>query len=140
MRFCWFILLFLIVGCATSTIESRRKEKIAVYQQLSPELRELVDKGQIKVGMPTDAVYISWGPPSQIAQGEDESGRTTTWLYEGSYLEQYRFWNYREVRLKDGVFLERYLDTDYTPRSFVRAEITFVNGIVKNWRTLSAPE
>ena len=140
VRFCWFIvILALFAGCATSTIESRRKEKLAVYDTLSPEMKALVDKGQIKVGMSMDAVYISWGRPSQIAQGENEGGQTLTWLYEGSYLEEYRYWNYREVRLRDGVFLERYLDTDYTPRSFLRAEIQFANGVVKSWRTLSSP-
>ncbi len=139
MKFCWFILVLALVGCATSTIESRRKEKLSSYQMLSPELKALVDKGQIKVGMPADAVYISWGQPTQIIEGEKDQGRTTTWLYQSSYLEEYRFWNYREVALRDGVFLERYLDTDYTPRSFLRAEITFVGGLVTSWRTLSGP-
>lgn len=133
------ILVLFLAGCATSTIESRRQERLASYQTLSPEMKSLVDSGQIKIGMPMDAVYISWGQPSQIAQGENESGKTVTWLYQGSYLEESRYWNYREVRLRDGVFLERYLDSEYTPRSFLRAEITFVNGSVKNWRTLSSP-
>ncbi|MDB6024050.1 MAG: hypothetical protein JWM68_273 [Verrucomicrobiales bacterium] len=127
------------MGCATSTIESRRKEKTATYETLSPELKTLVDKGQLKIGMPADAVYISWGAPSQVSQAEDAAGPTTTWLYQGSYLDETRFWNYREVQLRDGTFLEHYLDTDYSPRSFVRAEITFVNGVVKNWRTFSSP-
>ena len=56
-----------------------------------------------------------------------------------SYLEEYRYWNYREVRLRDGVFLERYLDTDYSPRSFLRAEIHFANGVVQSWKMLSGP-
>src|SRR2546422_7798138 len=36
----------LLAGCATSTVESRRKEKLAAYNALSPEEKELVDKGR----------------------------------------------------------------------------------------------
>ncbi len=48
-------------GCATSTIESRSRERAAAYAALSPEWRDLVSHGQIKVGMPMDAVYVAWG-------------------------------------------------------------------------------
>ena len=41
----------LLTGCATSTIESRRRERFAAYSTLSPEHRLVVDAGQIKVGM-----------------------------------------------------------------------------------------
>lgn len=132
-----FALLF--CGCSTPTLEERRAEKIAAYQNLSPETRQLVDSGQIKVGMPADAVYIAWGPPAEVLESEDEQGALTRWLYHGSYLQEYRYWNYREARDEKGSFLERYLDTDYQSRDFVRAEIVFQNGVVKSWRTLPRP-
>ena len=50
----------LLAGCATSTIESRKKERAATYGALPLEQKEFVDKGQIKVGMSQDAVYIAW--------------------------------------------------------------------------------
>lgn len=129
----------LVAGCATSTVESRRTEKLSSYTTFSPETKQLVDSGQIKVGMPADAIYIAWGAPSEVLQSEDEHGAVTTWLYHGSYMEEYRYWNYREVQNSEGVFLERYLDTDYNPRSFLHAEITFKDGVVKRWRTLPRP-
>ena len=54
--------LLLFTGCATSTVESRKKERPAAYNALSAEDRELVDKGQIKTGMSQDGVYIAGGP------------------------------------------------------------------------------
>jgi hypothetical protein len=134
------VMTLILTACSTSTIETRRTEKMSSYQALSPEMRSLVDRGQIKVGMPADAIYISWGSPSEVLQSEDASGPKTIWLYHGSYMEEYRYWNYREVQLKDGVFLERYLDRDYNPRSFVSAEIIFENGIVQRWRMLPRPQ
>jgi hypothetical protein len=50
----------LLSGCA-STIQDRRNERLAAYSQLPAETQTLVDTGQIKVGMPKDAVYIAWG-------------------------------------------------------------------------------
>ncbi|MFN7138030.1 MAG: hypothetical protein ACK4UN_01695 [Limisphaerales bacterium] len=129
----------LTVGCQTSTVETRRQEKIASYATFTPDVQRLVDSGQIRVGMPSDAVYIAWGAPSEILQSETERGATTTWLYHGHYMQEYRYWNYREVRERDGVYLQRYLDTEYNPRSFLRAEITFQDGVVKSWRTLPRP-
>ncbi len=129
----------IFAGCATSTVEKRRTEKLSSYANLPPEFQALVDKGQIKVGMPSDAVYIAWGAPAQVLSGENEQGATTTWLYQGTQLEEHRYWNYREVNSGNRVFLERYLDFDYQARAYVSAEIIFVNGLVKSWRTLARP-
>src|SRR2546426_160484 len=63
----------LLSGCATSTIESRKKERYNAYTELSAEQRSAVDAGQIKVGMPKDAVYIAWGKPHQVLVSESSA-------------------------------------------------------------------
>ena len=132
--------LLLVAGCATSTIESRRKERSAAYNALTPEEKELVDKGQIKVGMSQEAVYIAWGPPAEILNSQSgNSGLQTTWLYLGTTMQETRYWTFREVPARGHLFLERYLDRDYDPRDYVRAEIVFVDGKVASWRTLPRP-
>lgn len=128
-----------LTGCATSTIETRRQERRAAYEGLSPEVKTLVDKGQIKVGMSQDAVYISWGAPSEVLQSETPEGALTTWQFHGAWMQETRFWTYREVTKDNATFLERYLERDYNPRDYVKAEITFMNGAVKQWRTLPRP-
>lgn len=131
-----------LTGCAApSTIESRRTEKLALYQTLPAETQALVDQGQVRVGMPSDAVYISWGPPSEVLESEDNSGRISTWRYYGTWMQESRYWTYREVNPGQGrdVYLERYLATDFNPRDYVRAEINFKDGKVLNWRTLPRP-
>ena len=130
----------LLSGCATSTIESRKKEKAAAYAALTAEDRDLVAKGQIKVGMSQDAVYIAWGPPADILQSQaGNSGLQTTWLYYGTSMQETRYWTFRQVPSGGHVFLERYLDRDYDPHDYVRAEIVFVDGKVASWRTLPKP-
>lgn len=135
------LVVVLALGCATkSTIESRRAEKLSLYNSLSAEQKQFVDQGQIKVGMPADAVYIAWGPPSEILESEDHSGHVTSWRYYGSYLQETRYWAYRETSLsKNDLALERYLTSDYTPRDYVRAEILLKDGKVLSWRTLPGP-
>ncbi|HUL51484.1 MAG TPA: hypothetical protein VLU94_02750 [Candidatus Nitrosotalea sp.] len=134
------ILVSLISGCATSTVESRKKARAAEYNALSADEKSLVDKGQIRVGMPRDAVYIAWGAPAQILQSESgDSGVATTWLYEGSYIQETSYWNFQEVPYRGGVLLERYIDHDYNPQQYISAEIVFVNDRVVQWRTLPRP-
>ena len=114
---------------------------MAAYSDLSPEEQQLVDQGQIKVGMSADAVYIAWGPPAQVIEAENPQGRVTTWLYHGSWMQENRYWAYRETRAGPGpdIFLERYLISDYTPRDYLRAQIQFVDGRVHSWQTLPRP-
>ena len=129
-----------ISGCATSTIESRRAEKISTYHNLAPEEKQLVDQGQIKIGMTTDAVYIAWGPPSEVLESEDSTGHITTWRFYGSWMQENRYWTYRETRRgHSDLYLERYLVSDYQPRDYVQSEIHFKDGRVISWRTLPRP-
>ena len=137
-----FVFLLCFIGCGTpSTIESRRGEKQSAYSTLAPDEKALVDQGQIKMGMSLDAVYISWGKPAEVLESEDpQRGRITTWQYHGSWLQESRYWAYRETRRGgDDLYLERYLVSDYQPRDYVRAEITFKDGRVLSWRTLPRP-
>jgi len=127
--------LFLLGGCATSSIDTRRKERAASYASLSPDLKQLVDQGQIKIGMTMDAVYIAWGRPAEELRSESEQGASITWLYHGSWLQETRYWSYRGGRRYGSAHLEHY----YDPRDYVSAEIIFVNGVVKSWRTLPQP-
>jgi len=129
-----------IAGCATSkTPEQRRTERPDAYDALPPEQRTLVDNGQIKVGMNMDAVYIAWGKPAQVLKSENERGLVTTWLYEGGWMQENRYWAYRQMGTGPDLFLERYLINDYQPRTYVRAQLRFVDGVLKEWQTLPRP-
>lgn len=130
-----------LAGCATkSTIDTRRAERSSFYETLPADQKAIVDSGQIRVGMTADAVYIAWGKPSEVLEHEDASGHYTTWRYYGSVFEETRYWAYREVNGgPSGVYLERYLTSDYNPRDYVRSEITFKEGRVLQWRTLPKP-
>ena len=134
------VLLVVLSGCATtSTIEARRQERSGAYSSLAPEFKTLVDQGKIKVGMPMDAVYIAWGKPSQVVQGESSQGPLTTWLYFGTTFEEYRYWNYRPIPYGRYYWSEPYLDRDYIPRKYMQAEVIFQNDVVTSWRTLPRP-
>ena len=127
-----FVLSFLILaGCSTTgTIASRSRQRAAAYAAFTPEVKALVDEGRIAAGMTTNAVYIAWGPPAEVLQGGDQRGSYTTWIYRGSFLEETRYWAGRRYP---------YVAYDYEPRTYIRGEIIFVNGVVQSWRTLPQP-
>lgn len=131
----------ILCGCATSTIESRRTERIAAYEALPPEFQRLADAGEIKTGMPKDAVYIAWGDPDEVTYSEDDHGKFETWLYYGRYMKEYRYWNYRSINRGDGEeYLVRHLESDYNPESFLKAELIFSRGRLIRWRTFPKPQ
>jgi hypothetical protein len=122
------ILALLAAGCATdNTIAARRQSHSAAYEALSPEMRAAVDAGQVKVGMSMDGVMIAWGKPTQGVSGGNAAGETTTWIYQGSYIQETRFWGYSRMH------------EAYTPITYVRAQVVFVNNVVKDWQTFPAP-
>jgi hypothetical protein len=119
------LILVVLAGCATSSnVQTRKQERSASYAALSPEMKTLVDRGQIQIGMPMDAVYIAWGKPAQVIESESPAGASTVWLYHGAWMEETRYWGHRRLL------------HDYQGRTYVRAEVIFINGIVKSWRTL----
>ena len=129
----------LCAGCVGNSVQSRRKERASAYSALSPEFQSLVDREQIRVGMSEDAVYIAWGKPAEVLQSEDAQGARTRWLYWGGWMEETRYWAYRQVGRGNEACLERYLVYDYEPRTYLRAELIFVGGVLKEWRTLPQP-
>ena len=87
---CLLLASLLLTGCATITLQTRKQERDAAYSQLPPDQKAAVDSGQITVGMSMDAVYIAWGKPSQVLVAESSKGSTVTWLYQATYLQEYR--------------------------------------------------
>jgi len=120
----------LLAGCASSTVDFRRRERAASFSALTPEFQTLVLDHQIRRGMTPDAVYIAWGKPAQILHQQDNNGVVTTWLYEGNWVDEVRYWPYNYSRTPS---------TDYDIRAYVSAEVTFMDDLVTNWRMLPKP-
>src|SRR3981189_641555 len=69
----------ILAGC--STTESRISEHPDIYQSLSPTDQALVSRGQIRVGMSQNAVWLAWGSPDQMSVGPMRGRQTETWIY-----------------------------------------------------------
>ena len=132
----------LFTGCATSTIESRKKERFSAYSELPPEQRSEVDQGHIKVGMNMDAVYIAWGKPSGVWNGESSQGALVNWIYQDVYYEYYPYYPYHSYYPycygPRGYYGAPYFGYGYSyaAQPYVRAEVHFLNGLVSEWRSL----
>ena len=140
MKLLFLSLSLLLVGCASTAknFDKRRTERLSAYNALSPDFRAAVDQGQIKIGMSQDAVYIAWGPPSEVLKSANEQGELTRWLFYGSYLQEQRYWTGSRGGYHRGIPSER-LQFDYIPRDYVSAEILFANGVVKSWSMQPRP-
>jgi hypothetical protein len=117
-----------LAGCSsTSNVEKRKQERPGVFESLSPEFQSLVNQGQIRRGMDTNAVYIAWGPPGQMSQAEGDSGESFTWSYYQFYVQQASTWGGRHI------YYNSY------PVNYISAQVTFTNDIVKQWQTYPSP-
>ena len=132
--------LCLLAGCATTTVEGRRKERAGAYQALSADHRKLVDQGDIAAGMSEDAVYIAWGKPDQILRSGDKSGVKITWLYEGTTTDTHYYWQtFPSADANGRAILERRMVPQTEFRDYVSAELIFKGGELSSWRTLPRP-
>jgi hypothetical protein len=126
-----WLLLLCLAGCVTRpTVQTRIQERSAAYASFSPAIQQQVVAGRIQAGMDTNAVYIAWGRPDEVLEHGDQRGAFMSWVYRGAFLEETRYWVGRR---------SPQLAHDYEPRSYVRAEIVFLNGQVQSWRSLPQP-
>jgi len=136
----WLLLAsVLLTGCATSTVETRKQERYGAYAALSEEFRSAVDQGQIKVGMPMDAVYIAWGKPAQVAYQTSAHSSLVFWLYHSYRTHAVHYWTYHGYYGYGYYGGHPYLATDYYTSRYISAEVAFEKGLVKEWRTFPAP-
>ena len=70
------------------------------------------------------------------------AGEQTVWLYMDTQLQGYTYWGYRGFpgyRGRYGGYYGPTLQHEYVPVGYVKAEVVFEQGVVKQWRTLPAP-
>jgi len=53
-----------LILTSCSTTETRISKHPEIYQSLSPRDQALVSQGQIRAGMPVNAVWVAWGSPA----------------------------------------------------------------------------
>ena len=70
-----------MVLTSCSTIESRISENPEIYRNLSSRDQALVNQGQIRYGMPRNAVWLAWGSPDSKVIGNMRGHSTETWIY-----------------------------------------------------------
>jgi hypothetical protein len=63
------------------TLDNRISEHPDIFNSLSARDQALVRQGQIRSGMPTNAVWLAWGSPSVKTAGEMRGHQTETWVY-----------------------------------------------------------
>ena len=73
--------LLLLVGCESSHIAARRQAHAADYAALTAEEKALVDRGELRQGMSTNAVLIAWGQPTIISTTPTPNGPFVIWEY-----------------------------------------------------------
>ena len=75
-------------GC--STTQTRIADHPDIFQSLTPNDQALVSRGEIRTGMPQNAVWLAWGAADQKAAGEMRGRPSETWIYV-NYTDAYPY-------------------------------------------------
>jgi hypothetical protein len=78
--------LALLAGC--QSVESRIKEKPAVFANLDAATQDKIKQGIVEIGYTEDMVYLALGKPDQKRESVRENGKSTTWIYN-TYYDRY---------------------------------------------------
>ena len=133
----WLAVAVLATGCATSSIEQRRTERREAYEGLAPDVRAGVDRGEIREGLDTNAVFIAWGSPTQVEGTTTPEGVQVRWEYWRTWTRLYPYWSYEPG--PNGY----YATVEYRPiaRSwkYLSAWVAFQNNRVVRWNRFPPP-
>lgn len=130
------LLALTLGGC--STIDSRIREKQAVFNRLSPSVQAKLRQGIVEVGYTPDMVYIALGAPDERHEKITDKGEQTLWIYK-TYYEQYEGMvhvGYRRVVFYDPgtrtyhIYYEPVSEPVYSEHEEDNIRVTFVNGKV----------
>jgi hypothetical protein len=72
---------FIFASCAPSTPQTRIEQNPVIFEKIPDSQRSMVESGRIKNGMNKDAVFIAWGKPDGVAEGESDKKRFERWTY-----------------------------------------------------------
>jgi hypothetical protein len=125
-----------LAGC--STINSRIREKAAVFAALPPATQAEIRHGQIAVGFTPDMVYMAIGRPDEVHEHMTAGSRETVWKYnsyydryEGTIHTGYRRWVVWDPRIHAyRIYVEPVYANLYQPVKETFFRITFRNGQV----------
>ena len=128
------LLTFFLCNC-TSTIESRIQENPKLYSALTGKEKKAVSNGLILRGMSQDAVYIAWGRPSGVKEGNSNGIPMEKWRYSSlmpvmSQRLHYTDYHYYQ-HYEHGSPFYHSTNVGYIP--YTSAIVEFENNKVKSW-------
>lgn len=130
-----------LVSCG-GTVQSRIEKNPELYQKLSTKHKVLVEKGRIARGMDKEAVFLAWGKPARVSDGENSKGRFERWNYttlEPIYTHGFHGSFGRRYYRRGNHYGSRYgyspgfsSNVHYIPRDSARVD--FRNNRVADWQ------
>lgn len=129
-------LLLAFTGC--STVNSRIKERYAVFSSLDAATQDRLRLGRVDIGDTPDMVFIALGRPTKTTERITHDGRDSTWSYK-SFYEEYAGTaqtGYRRTVIVDAATNRTFIRVEpiytdvYRQRSEEYIRLTFKNGSV----------
>ncbi len=69
-------------GCAAETVAARIASRQEIFDAYDVDTKARLQRGQIRIGDDTDAVWFVYGSPTQKIRRTDANGLTEVWIYK----------------------------------------------------------
>ena len=129
--------LCLIATSCTSSLDQRISKNSAYFNSLPTTDQLLIRDGKLRIGFSKDCVVLAIGKPGRISEAVSSNGQTKEiWTYFGhQQVYTYDTWGPYSGPSCRGT-IGRY--HDYGPEivfvPYLRAELTFTNGLLSAWQ------
>lgn len=70
-----------LVGCATSTVDSRIAQRRDLFESFPFDVREKIAAGRVDIGFSPEMVVMALGEPSRRVERKSMNERTEVWYY-----------------------------------------------------------
>ena len=71
-----------VTGCVADTIDARIQQRQVLFDSYDEETQTRLQRGKIRIGDDTDAVWFVYGNPTQKIRRTDANGFTEIWIYK----------------------------------------------------------
>ena len=126
-----------LTGCQSSNLARRKAERIEAYHSLDAESRASVDRGEVRAGMDTNAVFIVWGKPTEVRTVVGSTDADVAWDYYKPFTREHPRWVPRYDR--DGYYRTLDYQPVMTSHSYLARMVVFKGGRVVRWQAFSPP-
>ncbi|MCG6872619.1 MAG: hypothetical protein LJE84_10035 [Gammaproteobacteria bacterium] len=124
-----------LAGCAG--LDTRISHNQAFFDSLPVERQITIRSGRIEQGFSKNEVFLAWGRPQRVREGDDPEGAHETWIYTTVQVDTHFHYGWGGYHFRHGFYDDLYPHFTYRPA--VERYVVFREDRVVRWESRDFP-